>query len=81
MPVRILARRIQLVVMVRVFDCAYAKPHFPHSLDKFNDKRRLAVILTSDNVNSLHFNLPSPPFSIVFSMAFVSQSSSEVRAY
>ena len=50
MPMGIFARRIEFVVMMRVFDRADRQPLIPELLHEFNDKCRLAVVLAADYV-------------------------------
>ena len=54
MAVRVLARCIQFVLVMGMFDCADAIALLFQIRDEFRDQSRLAVVLASDNVQSFH---------------------------
>ena len=52
MPVRILARRVQLMMVMRVFDRADAVTASRQMLYQINDQRRFAAVLSSNDMNA-----------------------------
>jgi hypothetical protein len=54
MAVRIFAWHVEFMPMVGVLDRPDAQPSTYQFLNKINDERRLAVILATDDVETLH---------------------------
>jgi hypothetical protein len=51
---RIFARRVQLVMVVRVLDRAHPEAKFLQMADQINDQGCLPLILATDNVQAVH---------------------------
>ena len=58
MPVRVLARRIELVMMMRMLDRTHAIAAGRQVPYQVHDQRRFAAVLSTDDMNA--FQLPLP---------------------